>query len=101
MTSTRVRSMYWRATSLWSARCGTCAAKAAGVASVIWQVLTSPTDRPEALASSRMVVRSCPLRSIETEPLSVFTPVAMAVAAAAESVTNDVASADVVPICPR
>src|SRR5215207_9099602 len=38
---------------------------------------------------------------METEPLSVFTPVAMAVAAAAESVTKDVVSTDVVPICPK
>ena len=68
------------------------------MASVIWQVLTSPTDRPEALASSKIVVRSLPWGSIETEPLCVFTPVAIAVAAAAESVTNVVGSADMVPI---
>lgn len=80
-------STSWTAIACVSFRLGTCAAKEAGVALVSWTVLTSPTAFPAALASSRTVARGLRPGSIAIEPFRVFTPVARAVAAAAESVT--------------
>ena len=64
------------------------AAKAAGVASVIAAVLTTPVAMPAALAMSRIETSGMPVPSTPTAPFIVLTPVAKAVAAAAELVTG-------------
>ncbi|OFX15540.1 MAG: hypothetical protein A2Z18_07230 [Armatimonadetes bacterium RBG_16_58_9] len=69
-------------------RLGTCATNAAGVASVMCLVLTKPVDFPVSRASSSIVRSLIPSGVTETIPFLVLTPVARAVAAAAESVTR-------------
>ena len=81
-------SRYWRAISLWSERFSTCAPNAAGVASVTCEVVTRPVDLPALWACSSSVSTGLPCASTPTAPLKVFTPLAYAVAAAAESVTG-------------
>jgi hypothetical protein len=94
MTSGRDSSMSWRAISVWSPRSETCAPNAAGVASVTWDVVTRPVALRSRFACSRSVGTGSPSRSTPTAPLNVRTPVAKAVAAAAESVTASVGSAE-------
>ena len=60
---------------------------AAGVASWISDVVTSPVAKPWALASSRIVACLAPLMSMPSAPLYVLVPVDQPVALAAESVT--------------
>ena len=60
---------------------------AAGVASWISEVVTSPVAKPCSLASSRIVFCGLPLMSMPSAPLYVLVPVVHAVALAAESVT--------------
>src|SRR4051812_17257088 len=88
MTSGLVSSMYWRAISLSRPRPDTCAANEAGVASVTWAVVTRPVARPRSRAASSTVRTRRPSGATPTAPLTVLTPVAMAVPAAAESVTG-------------
>ncbi len=76
------------ATPASSARLGTWAAKAAGVASVIPEVVTRPVANPLSFASSRTVLHGVrPSGPMPTARAGTFTPQAIWVAAAADSVT--------------
>ena len=94
MTSGLVTSMNCRAISLCAPRSGTWEPNAAGVASVTWAVVTSPVALRRSLACSRSVFTELPFTSTETAPLYERTPVANAVAAAAESVTASSGSSE-------
>jgi hypothetical protein len=83
-----------RAISLCCARSGTCAPNAAGDASVTCAVVTRPVDLPAARARSRSVGTGCSSSSTPMAPLKVRTPLANAVAPAAESVTASSGSAE-------
>ena len=54
-----------------------------------WTLVTMPTFRPDRLAASAQLSTRLPSASMPTKPFFVLTPQAMAVAAAAESVTSD------------
>ncbi len=72
------------------------AKKAAGEASVTCAVVTRPVALPAALACAPSVGSGLPSVSTLIAPLYVFSPVAHAVAAAAESVTTALGSSGVV-----
>ena len=74
-------------------RLASCAPKPAGVAWVMLVVVTRPVRLPRSRKYSSRVSSSLPSPGIATlmTSLSTLTPVAMAVAAAAESVTDELA----------
>jgi hypothetical protein len=74
---------------------------AAGDASVTCAVVTRPVAMPAAFACRPRVASLLPSTSTLTAPLYVFSPVAQAVAAAAESVTGDFGSSGVVVSWPE
>jgi hypothetical protein len=71
----------------WQERAGTCAIRAAGVASWMADVVTLPVRRPFLFACSSSVGRGSSSTSTPTAPSCVLVPVAQAVAVAAESAT--------------
>jgi hypothetical protein len=79
---------YWSTMPWLSPRVRTCTLNAAGLASQMAVVVTSPIRLPAALAASMRVPTGWPSGPTPTEPLRVLTPVPIAVPAAAESVTS-------------
>ena len=72
-------------------RDGTCATKAAGVASVTLDVTAIPVAHPIFLAASISVSRGCESGPTPMAPLNVLTPVEYDVAPAALSVMGELA----------
>jgi hypothetical protein len=101
MTSGFATSTYCRAISSWAERFAVLAKKAAGLASVTWAVVTRPVALPAALARAPRVGSGLPSRATLIAPLYVRSPVAQAVAAAAESVTGVFGSRGLVVSCPE
>ena len=97
-TSAVPKVAYCSATDSSERRLCTCAAKAAGVASVTAEVTATPVAMPAAFAASISVPHGRPSGVTETYPLFVFFAHDHAVAPAAESVIS--ASADAVRACP-